>query len=262
MRWRWRGKADVQSRFRIDSDGRTDVGCKRKLNEDSLLMRPDIGLWVVADGMGGHDAGDLASQTVVAELDSVKIASSARDLLTAVEERVIAANARLREEAERRDGATIGCTLALLIIYEDAFACVWSGDSRVYRVRRGQIEQISRDHTEAQELVDLGTLTADEAKTWPRKNVITRAIGVFDEPELEMQQGRIEDGDLFVLCSDGLTEHVGDPEILAKANGQQTGEMVNALIDMTLERGAKDNVTVIAVNCREVTAIMTDRSDT
>ena len=80
----------------------------------------------------------------------------------------------------------IGCTLATLMIFEDAYACVWSGDSRVYRVRHGAIEQITRDHTEAQELIDHGTLTPEEARTWPRKNVITRAIGVFDEPELEM----------------------------------------------------------------------------
>ena len=248
----------MKPKFRIDSEGLTDVGRVRKLNEDSLLMRPDLGLWVVADGMGGHDAGDFASQTVCAELDKLNPSSSARGLLSAMEARIIAANAVLRETAKERGGnAVIGCTLATLMIYEDAFACVWSGDSRVYRIRRGAIEQITRDHTEAQELVDLGTLTPEEAKTWPRKNVITRAIGVFDEPELEMQQGRIEDGDLFVICSDGLTEHVEDQEILM-ASANQIGPFVEFLINTTLERGAKDNVTVIAVACREVTAIMQD----
>ena len=248
----------MKPRFRIDSEGSTDVGRVRKLNEDSLLMRPDLGLWVVADGMGGHDAGDFASQTVCAELDKLNPSSSARGLLSAMEARVIAANEVLRQTArDRGANSVIGCTLATLIIFEDAFACVWSGDSRVYRIRQGQIEQITRDHTEAQELLDLGTLTAEEAKTWPRKNVITRAIGVFDEPELEIQQGRIEDGDLFVICSDGLTEHVEDHEIF-QASANSIGKFVETLISTTLERGAKDNVTVIAVACREVTAVMQD----
>ena len=152
----------------------------------------------------------------------------------------------------------IGCTLATLMVYEDAFACVWSGDSRVYRVRHGAIEQISRDHTEAQELIDLGTLTPEEAKTWPRKNVITRAIGVFDEPELEIQQGRIEDGDFFVICSDGLTEHVDDTEILQASTISPISKVVEHLVEKTLQRGAKDNVTVVAISCREVTAVMQD----
>lgn len=250
----------MKPKFRIDSEGATDVGRVRKLNEDSLLMRPDLGLWVVADGMGGHDAGDFASQTVCAELDKLNPCTSARGLLSAMEARVIAANAVLRQTAQDRGGnVVIGCTLATLMIYEDAFACVWSGDSRVYRIRRGAIEQITRDHTQVQELVDLGTLTAEEARTWPQKNVITRAIGVFDDPELEIQQGRIEDGDLFVICSDGLTEHVEDHEILL-ASANAIGAFVDQLINTTLERGAKDNVTVIAVSCREVTAVMQDVS--
>ena len=250
----------MKPKYRIDSEGATDVGRVRKLNEDSLLMRPDLGMWVVADGMGGHDAGDFASQTVCAELDKLSPTESARAMLSDLEESVISANSILRQTAQSRGGtAVIGCTLATLMIFEDAYACVWSGDSRIYRIRRGSIEQITRDHTEAQELVDLGTLTPQEARVWPRKNVITRAIGVFDEPELEILQGRIEDGDLFVICSDGLTEHVEDTEILV-ASANPLGTFVEQLINTTLDRGAKDNVTVIAVTCREVTAIMQDNA--
>ncbi len=244
----------MKAKFRIDSEGRTDVGRVRSLNEDSLLVRPDLGLWVVADGMGGHDAGDFASQTVVGELDQISPAASARALLSAMEARVIAANEVLFTAANE-SGGVIGCTLVALMIYEDAFACVWSGDSRIYRVRHGAIEQVTRDHTEAQDLIDHGTLTPEEARTWPRKNVITKAIGVFDLPQLEMIQGRIEDGDIFVVCSDGLTEHVEDHEILQAAGMHPLGNAVDHLIGTTLERGAKDNVTVIAVACREVTAI-------
>lgn len=244
----------MKAKYRIDSEGKSDVGRVRSLNEDSLLLRPDVGLWVVADGMGGHDAGDFASQTVVNELDQLKPANSARSLLSAMEARVISANEQVYSHANET-GATIGCTLATLMIFDDAYACVWSGDSRVYLVRHGSIEQVTRDHTEAQALIDNGTLTAEEAETWPRKNVITRAIGVFDTPQLDIVSGRIQDGDVFVVCSDGLTEHVGDEEIREAAMLRPLDRAVRDMVDKTLDRGAKDNVTVIAVACSEVTAV-------
>jgi len=242
--------------FRIESEGATDPGKVRSLNEDSYIVKPEIGLWAVADGMGGHDAGDFASQTLVAELDKIDETGSAPALLSAIENGVITANKTLRTAAEERGGGSvIGCTLAALVIFEDAYACVWSGDSRVYRVRYNRIEQITRDHTEAQELVDRGTITPEEAKTWPRKNVITRAIGVFDEPELEMVQGRVEHGDIFVICSDGLTEHVEDHEIERFALRRPLGHAIDSMISTTLERGARDNVTVIQISCSGVTAL-------
>lgn len=242
--------------FRIDCAAGSDIGRVRGINEDSYLARPEVGFWAVADGMGGHDAGDLASQTVMRELAQVQPAASAPELLAALEERVIHANTRLRQEAQaRNDGGMIGCTLALLVIFGDAYASVWSGDSRVYLVRQGVITQITRDHTEAQELIDRGTLTPAEAETWPRRNVITRAIGVFDEPELDMMQGRVEDGDIFIICSDGLTAHLSDTEIGRMAMLRPPERAVEQLIATTLERGASDNVTAIAVTCREVTAV-------
>ena len=242
--------------YRIECEAATDTGVVRDLNEDSFLSRPDLGIWLVADGMGGHDAGDFASRTLVEQLEKLQPAASAPALLTALEQQVVHANGLLRQAARARGPrAVIGCTLATLVIFGDAFACVWSGDSRIYRVRHGLIEQVTRDHTEAQELVDRGTLTAEEAKTWPRRNVVTRAIGVFDEPELEMVQGRLEDGDVFVICSDGLTQHVGDEEIGRLANLRPLRVAVEQMIATTLERGARDNVTVVTVACREVTAV-------
>lgn len=246
----------VAGSFRVESFAQSDPGKVRALNEDSFLANDDVGLWLVADGMGGHDAGDFASQALVAELETLKRPASARELLSGIEDRVIAANSILREAAiERGPKSVIGCTLAALVIYDDAYACIWSGDSRVYLLRKSRLEQISRDHTEAQELIDRGTLTPQEAREWPRRNVITRAIGVFDQPELEMVQGRIEDGDTFVICSDGLTEHVEDHEIGEIAIQRPLGRAVGDLVGLTLDRGAKDNVTVVAVACREVTAV-------
>ena len=113
----------------------------------------------------------------------------------------------------------------------------------------GEIRQVSRDHTEVQELVDSGTVSAAEARNWPRRNVITRAVGIFDEPELDLVQGELKSGDTFVLCSDGLTGPVEDAEIHSSIASRSPQAACDALIDMALERGASDNVTVIVVRC-------------
>lgn len=235
--------------FRIESAGGSDTGRVRRLNEDSYLMRPDIGVWAVADGMGGHDAGDFASQTLVAELDRLAEAGAMPALIAEAEGRVLSANALMRAAAARRGDSVIGCTLAALLIRGDEYACVWCGDSRVYRVQDSMIAQITRDHTEVQDLVDEGALTPEEARSWPRRNVITRAVGAFDMPELDIVQGQVRDGDIFILCSDGLTEHVGNQEILDACTLRLPGRICDALIGLTLERGAIDNVTVVAVRC-------------
>ncbi|TQI72648.1 protein phosphatase [Bosea sp. AK1] len=226
------------------------TGKVRKANEDNFILRPEIGLWAVADGMGGHENGALASATVVAALEAVGAAGSAPDLLAMLEAGILKANDELREEIGRR-GATMGATLVCLLIHQRHFACLWSGDSRIYLVRSGRIAQVSRDHTEVQDMVDRGLLTSDEAKRSPRRHIITHAIGVHDTPELDLENGEIADGDTFLLCSDGLTEHIADAEILAavEANGAQ--EACDALLALTLERGARDNVTVVIVRYRQ-----------
>ncbi len=229
------------------------TGKVRKANEDNFILRPELGLWAVADGMGGHENGALASATVVAALEGVGAAASASDLLAMLEDSVLKANETLREEIRRR-GATMGATLVVLLVHQRHFACVWSGDSRIYLVRAGQITQISRDHTEVQDMVDRGLMTPDEAKRSPRRHVITHAIGVHDMPELDIESGEIADSDVFILCSDGLTEHVADTEILGALEAGSAQEACDALLGLTLERGARDNVTVIIVRYRQGTA--------
>jgi protein phosphatase len=139
----------------------------------------------------------------------------------------------------------IGATIAALLAWEGYYACVWSGDSRVYLVRHGAIQQVSRDHTEVAELVAEGLLSAEEARTWPRRNVITRAVGVRKDLDLEVVQGVLEKGDIFVICSDGLTAHVTDSEILDHAVANAPQGACDALVALTIERGATDNVTVV-----------------
>jgi protein phosphatase len=231
----------------FDTGAATHVGKVRQRNEDSYLTRPESGLWAVADGMGGHDSGDLASQTIIESLGSIEAPTSAADLLARCEVQVAAANGRLKAISRERGGVVIGATVAMLLAYDSHYACVWSGDSRIYIVRAGQITQLSRDHTEVQQLLSEGIITPKEAKTWPGSNVITRAIGVFDEPELEINSGPLQPGDSFVICSDGLTQHVEDDEILSCVGTGLSQQACDRLLALTLERGAVDNVTVIVV---------------
>lgn len=231
----------------FDTGAVTHVGKVRKANEDHYLVRPEIGVWAVADGMGGHVNGALASATVVEELESIGPAASAPDLLARLEDRVIHANARLRDIARENGASVIGSTLVVLLVHHAHFACVWSGDSRIYLVREGRIVQVSRDHTEAQDMIEKGLLTPDEARRWPRRHVITRAIGVHETPELELDNGEIQPGDTFILCSDGLTGHVRDHEILAAVHGRAPQAACDLLLQTTLDRGASDNVTVVIV---------------
>jgi serine/threonine protein phosphatase PrpC len=241
---------DVISWF--ETGAATHVGKVRQHNEDSFLVpsphgATNSGVWAVADGMGGLEAGDLASHTVIQELQSIAAPTTAAALLASCEDRLFAANGRLRDIATQRGGGLIGSTVAVLLIYDRYYAGVWSGDSRIYRVRGAEIDQITTDHSEVQELVAAGRITSEEARFWPRRNVITRAIGVFDEPELEMTHGPLLPGDVFVLCSDGLTTHVGDSEIAACVNQSDPQQACDRLVALTLERGATDNVTIVIV---------------
>lgn len=223
------------------------VGNVRKVNEDSLFTNEAQGIWLVADGMGGHRDGKLASTIVVDAAKTLGRPASAPDLLSRFNDRILRANAQLAAMSNGDEHAIIGSTIAAVLIYGRHFACVWAGDSRVYLVREDTISQISKDHTEVQELLDKGVIQPSEAKTWPRRNVITRAIGVSDDPGLDLVQGKLLDGDTFVICSDGLTGHVDDDEILQHVSGNSADAASNGLVKLALERGGKDNVTVVVL---------------
>lgn len=231
----------------FDSYGLSHRGCVRPLNEDSFLMEPKSGLWLVADGMGGHEAGEVASSIIVDHLATIGIAGSEPELFARFEERLSRAHEAIRKVARAR-GVTIGSTVAALLAMNGSFACFWSGDSRVYLVRNGRISQISRDHTEVQELLDKGMISPSEARTWPRRNVITRAVGVSDEIMVDFQQGQTLPGDVFVLSTDGLTAHVEDWEILDAVASHPPRAACEKLLQAVLDRGGTDNVTVVLVH--------------
>lgn len=233
----------------FETGAATHVGRVRSRNEDSYLVHPKAGIWAVADGMGGHHAGDIASQTIIAALRSIGPPASAAELLASCQQQVAEANDRLRRLG-REQGGIVGATLALLLAYEGFYACIWSGDSRIYLVRADEIRQLSRDHTEVQDMVAGGIITAEQAKTWPGRNVITRAIGVYDEPGLEITSDPLQPGDLFVICSDGLTNHVEDNEILHCVNTNLSQQACDRLLQMALDRGGSDNVTIVVARYR------------
>jgi protein phosphatase len=232
----------------------SDVGRVRELNEDSVLAKPEIGLWVVADGMGGYGGGDIASRAVVEALKTLAPAVSAALLLDAFEQQIVRVNSDLRALALARDAVVVGTTLVALIVHGAHFACIWCGDSRAYLRRDGVLWQISRDHSEAQELIDGGLLDEERARTFPRRNVVTRALGATDQAELDLVDGRIYSGDRFLLCSDGLTMHIAKDEIAAMLSAVDPQSAVDALLDLTLSRGASDNISIIVVDCEGLAA--------
>ncbi|MDR3494057.1 MAG: protein phosphatase 2C domain-containing protein [Ancalomicrobiaceae bacterium] len=244
-------------RIVFETGAASDKGLVRAVNEDAYLLRPGIGVWVVSDGMGGHSAGQFASHMVVDGLSGIDGHDDAAALVADCSKRLAAVNDRLREAAQSMGHERSGATVVALILHETTFACLWCGDSRIYRVRAGMIQQLTRDHSEVEELIGRGLISRDDAKSWPRKNVITRAIGVAETLAVETLSGEIEFDDVFLLCSDGLTAHLSDAEIGATCVVDDVQEAADRLVAATLERGAKDNVTVIVVRCiqREPTVL-------
>jgi serine/threonine protein phosphatase PrpC len=239
----------MSSPFVFRTASTTHVGRVREVNEDSFLARPEIGLWAVADGMGGHGGGDLASGAVVTALGTIDEPESAAQFLAQFEDRIIRVNADLRALAKARATQVVGTTVVAILIHGAHYACVWCGDSRAYRLRAGSLTQISRDHSEVQDLIDRGVLEPHEARNWPRRNVITRALGVANQAALEIGDGPVMAGDRFLLCSDGLTNHVADSEIAALLEADDPQKACARLITLTLQRGASDNVSIVIVAC-------------
>jgi serine/threonine protein phosphatase PrpC len=220
----------------------------RKHNEDSYLSRPEIGLWVVADGMGGHQAGDVASQAIVHSLEQMDDPVDGVQFIREVRQRLAEVNEQLMAEAATRgNGAVIGSTVVALLAFGSYFACVWAGDSRLYRLRDGTFLQMNRDHSQVQEMVDAGLLEPELAESHPLGNVITRAVGVHENLELDKVTDQLIPGDVFLLCSDGLSKTADGPDIARILAETELAEAPQRLVDAALQAGGNDNVTVIAI---------------
>jgi len=234
--------------FSFTSVEKTHRGNVRTLNEDSMLSRPDAGLWVVADGMGGHEAGEVASQLIVADLESLPHRAYVSDFVDDVEDTLLLVNQKLRQHSlENLNGLTVGSTVACLILREAIGVVLWVGDSRLYRLREGQLEQLTKDHSEVQAQIDSGLLTPEQAENSSIKNMLSRAIGAFDDLDVDVNAFPINSDDLFLLCSDGLYNELSAKELQQILKNGKLNKIPDKLMDECLSKEAKDNVSFIVV---------------
>jgi serine/threonine-protein phosphatase Stp1 len=227
----------------IEHYAASHAGAVRTVNQDAWLCRPEIGLFAVADGVGGHGHGEVASQKVVAALNHIPASLPPEARITAVRDSLQSAHRALLEDAETPIGAQAS-TVVVLMLHGDHFACLWAGDSRAYLLRDGQLCRLTSDHSVVQDLITAGAITEAEAELDPRRHVITRAVGAGEaELPIDKAVGLTMPGDRFLLCSDGLYKMLEPDEVAEMLSGP--GDVARALLEVALARRARDNVTVV-----------------
>lgn len=240
----------IKSFLRIESCGLSDVGLVREHNEDAWQAFPEEGLFILADGMGGHNAGEIAADLAVKTLYEILMAKSNKISLKDAFKEVNRLIYKMGEESPAFSG--MGTTLICLEFTKEGL-CSHVGDSRLYLYRDGKIKQITRDHSLVNELADLGTITSEEIELFPYKHVLTKAIGTNRFVEPEINEISYKDGDIFLLCSDGLTNYASDKEIESALRGMETlEEGAHKLVEVAKRNGGGDNITVILVRTNDL----------
>jgi serine/threonine protein phosphatase PrpC len=236
----------MDSDFNWESYGLTHVGCVRKRNEDNIRISSEKGMWLVADGAGGHANGHEASQTAVDTLrdyqPTYRLGNDVRhlkQLLSKANEQLIA---RYKESSELS-----GTTASILVTDGKTAACIWSGDSLIFRLRDNKLSQLSQDHNRVEEFI-LEGFDEKECERIPHAQQLTQALGASESLCLQTRWVDLKEGDLFIICSDGLTKESTDSdiEIIAKKYSESPKELTKQLVNMTVEKGARDNVSVIS----------------
>ncbi|MEM7258608.1 MAG: protein phosphatase 2C domain-containing protein [Pseudomonadota bacterium] len=222
----------------------TETGYVRSVNEDALLDLREQALWVVADGMGGHSFGDRASRTVIEQLADFSAGTTAQQSLDDIRSRLITANDLCRNEAS---GKIMGTTVAALYIHENQCFFIWAGDSRIYRHRGDGLVQLTEDHSYVQELVSLGELKREDMEQHPSSNIITRAVGVHSDLDIEITQATVQPGDRYLICTDGLFKDLNQGEIAGAMGLVSADETLDSLVQLALDRGGRDNITAIVM---------------
>jgi len=262
--------AEFQNRFEIESGGQTDVGMKRRVNEDVFVLDPQHGVFLVADGMGGHAAGEVASRVATEEiLQALSTAVNDADETwpehwnpaisapaNSVVDAVVAGHHRVTQEMQDdADLKGMGTTVVVAVHQriDDKLVICHVGDSRAYRLRNGEFTLMTNDHSWVHEQVTAGFLTEEAARNHPLKNVVTQALGGSSEPRVDVLETQLLDGDLYLLCSDGLNSMLTDDEIagLLEANGS-LDESCQRLINAANQRGGNDNISVVLLRSRKV----------
>lgn len=234
--------------FKWSSACLSDVGKVRKINEDACLDLQTKGIWAVADGMGGHQSGDLASSKIIDALRQISHSDSLDALVREAKDHLLAVNEYLYQEASRRDkNQTIGSTVVVLLARQDHCAFLWVGDSRLYRLRDGQLTRLTKDHSPVQKLIDSGMLAPELAETHPASNIITRAVGADKSLDLDGGNALLQDGDTYLLCTDGLYKEISEEEIADILRQESSQVACRMLVDLALNRKCSDNVSVVVV---------------
>ncbi len=224
--------------------GLSHTGHVRTNNEDAILTDPSGVLWAVADGMGGYGHGDVAADLVIEQLALIPHTPvSGAHLVAALQ----SANSAVRRWAASANVAQMGATVVAALIDGGATTIAWVGDSRAYRSRGGELLQLTRDHSVVQELLDDGRLSPAAVRQHPQSHVVTRAIGAADRLDVDSVEVALEPGDFLLLCSDGLTDCLAEPEIIAHLNAPSPDAACRRLVAAALEHGAPDNVSVIVI---------------
>jgi protein phosphatase len=241
----------MYEQFGWTSAASSHVGRVRTTNEDACLDQPERRLWAVADGMGGHSVGDYASRRVVETLRDIALPHRSESFVAAVRAHLQAVNRELRAEAAARNVARIGTTVVVLLACDRHCRLLWAGDSRIYLYRSGRLKLLTRDHSILQELRSRG-LDSANALAAPVQHGITRAVGADDILHVDEEITDIMDGDVFLLCSDGLTNEVNEEDIGSALRAGRCQQAADALVDMALERGGRDNVSAVVVRAEDV----------
>jgi len=224
----------------------THRGKRRQHNEDAVVSRPDAGLWAVADGMGGHHAGDVASQTIVSALGELALSGPLSRRVDAVDDALLLVNDQLRLHAgSRGPGTTIGSTVVVMMVEGTHAAVLWAGDSRLYRLRGGRLEQVTRDHNPVSDLLDGGTISEEQALA-ADTNIVTRAVGAQPRLVVDVALLHLEADDVFLMCSDGFYRGL-DLEQTAQtlALDAPLEHIAELLLERCLAGPADDNISLV-----------------
>jgi len=234
----------------IEIYGKTDPGLIRENNEDTYFLNSELGYCLVADGMGGAAAGEIASGIFSGTAKNVFSSlqkQSEESAVEMVQKIFLTANDAILDNVKKHpENKGMGCTAELIVFYNEGFVIGHMGDSRSYRFRNGQMKQLTKDHSLVQDQLDQGLISPEEARNHSMRNVILRAVGIKKNPALDILRGKLYPGDLFLLCSDGLTDLVDDDLItdqLKEMKDLSTG--TEKLIEMAKSAGGRDNITVV-----------------
>ncbi|MCP4491346.1 MAG: serine/threonine-protein phosphatase [Gammaproteobacteria bacterium] len=236
--------------FDIASHGVTHTGHVRTRNEDSILLLEDEGIWLVADGMGGHHAGDFASQTITRNLGLYQQQNTLEDSILLLEENILNSNAIIREKSSKLGrNATIGSTVVCIYVWQNLLFVFWAGDSRLYRYRSKQFERLTDDHSYVEELVRMGKIEPKDAESHPAANVVLKAVGIDDDLCMDFDYFEILDDDIFIICSDGLYKDLDATSISAiiSDNTDDMSSLSQALLTTSLNAGGTDNTSLITL---------------